>query len=130
MTDKPLNLRVAEALGLKLARRWDGILYPLGHPDTPPDAAWCLEAGGRIPPYGEDSPDGWSVTGPLMGKFHISLLQDGDAGPWVAGNYSGGFWPNSDAIDGQMSCHASVSSPAQAVAMALLALAEAGRLPK
>lgn len=49
-SDKPLSVRCAEALGDR--QDWPGA--------TPP-------------PYGDDTPEGWACTGPLIGRFDLCL---------------------------------------------------------
>jgi hypothetical protein len=72
---KPLNVRVAAALGWKefrqdLAGRWMGIMPRPEYPHGP-------DIMDYVPPFGEDTPDGWACTGPLISRFHICLTTNG-----------------------------------------------------
>lgn len=120
MTGRPLNVRVAEALGLTVmysdAEGWTFI----------PDAETFKPA--PVPPYGEDSPEGWAATGPLMRHYWWTILRDGDhwhvctsdhIGAYLDGEMHG---PSDSWVDGD--------SPVEAFAELLVSLAAAGRLPE
>jgi hypothetical protein len=84
--EKPLNVRVAEALGCSpyqptaaddpdVRVLWicpcetvDGV-----SPHGAPRADVYGDSGYWLRPYGEDSPEGWACTGPLIARFHIAL---------------------------------------------------------
>jgi hypothetical protein len=117
--EKPLHVRVAEALG------WT-VFYevPVGatpgyfrHLGKPP--AWHME-GDRtdvLVPFLDTS---WHDTGPLIERFHIHLSHGGRAsakpwGAWSAGQPNPTWWARGD-------------SPLEAVCHLILALAEAGKL--
>jgi len=132
---RPLNVRVAEALGWTDFKRmpthnvgtpqfhggfsppvqekvWCGVrpidhdpkecvnLYgdePCDHVPSHPDYEPWHEP---VPPYGEETPEGWACTGPLMVRFGLSAIKDGDV--YIVGRYGGGWYPSCDAVDGQM----------------------------
>lgn len=77
--EKPLNVRVAEALG------WTTRLCNAGCRCTqwiPPGS----KVPGTPPPYGEDTPEGWACTGPLIGRFGLTVYCRRDGfGPRRAG---------------------------------------------
>lgn len=86
--DKPLNVRVAEALGWSAFRSKHGY-WVVTHGDTGetchdgfdrrqppfdpqtgerlPDSVWWEDCG-HVPPYGANSPEGWACTGPLLAQ--------------------------------------------------------------
>lgn len=81
--EKPLNVRCAEALGWKKPSeegRCDVCGWALvPHPEP---GCWADNCSFRPmpetrhdipPPYGEDSPEGWACTGPLMDRFQIRV---------------------------------------------------------
>lgn len=72
-TEKPLNVRCAEAMGWTKSR-----LAPLGHKPGP--EAWRSPdgkiEGAYLPPYGDDTPEGWACTGPLIGRFELSVTRN------------------------------------------------------
>lgn len=83
MQEKPLNVRCAEALG------WtQRVLPPLGH--TPGPVAWRSPdrkvEGAYLPPYGDDTPAGWACTGPLIGRYGLTIYCRRDGfGPMLPG---------------------------------------------
>lgn len=85
MTEKPLHVRVAEALGwieCKFHKPRPGTIYAQGHwrgraPQVPPYPHTIHE----VPRYDTD----WSATGPLIEKYRIQLLPQ-SGGVWVAAN--------------------------------------------
>lgn len=68
MSKKPLNVRVAEALGWKFLE--DGRQR---HPSL--RGPWWIDPAGdattEVPPYGADTPEGWACTGPLIQRFGL-----------------------------------------------------------
>lgn len=139
MTEKPLNVRVAEALGC--TTRW---APAVGFRALLPGAGdWiCLcppvDGGffgphvggpdGHIRPYGEDSPEGWACTGPLIERFDITI---GRYASWAHGGRCFAVWPGLSVSDRGVSREerTGVSRP-DAACNLILALAEAGRLPR
>lgn len=69
--EKPLTVRCAEALGWTSKQ-----LPPLGHHPGP--TAWRNPETGiegcYFPPYGEDTPEGWACTGPLMARYGLCTM--------------------------------------------------------
>lgn len=112
--EKPLHVQVAEALGWKRTGNCWTLEIPFGK-----------TAVDELPPYGEDTPEGWACTGPLLARFGITLelLHPGnmattDGKPWQASRpyrseqgYSYG------------------SEPCEATARCVAALAAVGKLP-
>ena len=149
-TAKPLNVRVAEALGLRV--RDDSVYGCQGQCVGSVDDSGAFPTAGRLRhnhirwvywkafeweagegdwesvlPYGEDSPDGWACTGPLIAKHGIELL----CNPYGDGNYvarrSRDFdWPTF-LVDGR-DPFASARTHVEAVALLIVALSEIGRL--
>lgn len=86
-SEKPLNVRVAEALG------WTGIEGPTGsilsrsgqrYVGRPPGS--LLLEKSEVPYFGEDTPEGWACTGPLIGHFGLTVYCRRDGfGPRRAG---------------------------------------------
>lgn len=88
-TEVPLHVRVARALGwtdivdLGEGRyvRWVG-KAPLpmcscmerGVPSTEPCRCWPRATYQPIPPFGDETPEGWACTGPLIALREIALL--------------------------------------------------------
>jgi hypothetical protein len=152
--DKPLHVRVAEALHPELAT-WQVTAKPddiTGGMVFLEDREWS-EPGEwlhvthdtvrRVPHYDTD----WSATGPLIERLHVTLespssptaqtLYAGDP-CWRASWNTGCPYPHygapaeqDDAKD-ECICHDGVAdqTPLLAVCALILALAEAGRLPK
>jgi hypothetical protein len=111
MSEKPLHVRVAEALGCKPEEQF---CPPVGG-----DLWWCMCPDERhrrhewpldLLYYNEE----WSTTGPLIEKYGICLATDGD-----------GIWGARDPLD-EHSCTA--STPLIAVCNLILKLAEEGKL--
>ena len=132
MTEKPLHVQVAEALGWtnsegnKDGDYWealppqDGSAHYLFAEDCWPRASYEESQETLVPHYDTD----WSATGPLIEKYELALGQTGMDDPkptWVA------WWPGFCDID---TC--SVDEPAdttlQAVCHLILALKAAGKL--
>jgi len=112
MTEKPLHVQVAEALGwtdcqLEPSGLWVG----RGHPWHGPV---------ELKRYDTD----WSATGPLIEKYELALGQTGMEDPkptWVA------WWPGSCDVD-TCSVDAPADTPLLAACHLLLALKAAGKL--
>jgi hypothetical protein len=131
VTDEPLHVRVAEALGCSPRLI---VAYSRVHGETTPDEWACGCAGRAHSDPGNPAGAGhdceypmvyydtsWSATGPLIEKYEIAVLPPeriaGGCLLWGARPYVGGpmeFGP----------------SPLIAVCNLLLALAEAGRLER
>lgn len=128
MSTEPLNVRVARALG------WTEIHEELqgrigGWFGTAPACTGPRWWTGNDPilPYGEDTPEGWACTGPLMKQYAIGVWprENGQeegriAVQWGAKGYG-------DARSGPFVMTFGASGP-EAAALCLLALHEAGRL--
>jgi hypothetical protein len=109
MTEKPLHVRVAEALGWRAltdAERARGSWYGA----RPGDAQEMLIP---VPRFDTD----WSAGGPLIERFQIDLRWGGQNLMWWAG-----------ARRGVLTC--SDPAPLPAVCELLLALHAAGKLPR
>ena len=139
MSDKPLHVRVAEALGCK----------PGSDPQRPWKDEWkCPCAGeqhtehGLHPPCCDDWEDerliarydlDWDATGPLIQRFGISLVVPDDynpeksAGAYIAGTGGAHGWDDGSVI---MADEAAGETPLVAVCNLILALASAGKLPE
>lgn len=136
-TDRPFNVRVAEALGwTQLHPRVIGPCPDGGCGDILlPGTRWAGRAPGNVlvgfegchdavPPYGEDSPEGWMYTGPLMKRLRIGLM------PTVcimSPPLPGTNWIAKDEVSGAWSDH---PEPLRAVCEVILTLAANGRLPR
>lgn len=112
-TEKPLHVRVAEALGWSRCPSDD-----MWHPPGTTCGEWtnghCCEGAmfdGAVPRYDTD----WSATGPLIERYQISIVSDGSAVR---------CW-STDVGAAPLSFGA---TPLAAVCNLILALAEAGRL--
>ena len=119
--EKPLKALVAEALGWKL-RPLEEVDAACGGTEfwVPPDSHtgnYCNKCRPEMapPPYGEDSPEGWACTGPLMQKYGIGVepIQG-----WTS--YVRGIWESETVA----------STACEAIACCVTALAAAGKLPK
>lgn len=99
MTDKPLHVRVFEALG--------------GRSDWSPEV-WPL-----LPRYDTD----WSATGPLIEKYEIAIARRQAGAAWWAAR-----WARTDIRDAIPPNHYAGSTPLLAVCHMILALHEAGKL--
>lgn len=125
--EKPLNVRVAEVIG------WSGIehgnLMDLSRPHNGyPPSLPIVGQKQRIPPYGEDSPEGWACTGPLMIKYGINLIRPG---MWLATENDPTQWDEGVLGWREDLCATAASdNPMEAVCNLILALAEAGKLRK
>lgn len=113
--DKPLHVRVAEALG------WINVL-PFEADGIVDESNWTGDdpsgEGGFVPNYDTD----WSATGPLIEKNGIAIFPTSEA---VLAKTSFGRWTAS--ILAFESCE-SGPTPLIAVCNLILALAEAGKL--
>ena len=115
--EKPLHVRVAQALGWKNFHLCDGTesLWIANDPDTHPE---------YIPRYDLE----WSATGPLIEKYKISVVyrnNRNDEYHWWAdsGYYESGGWDGSSADASEDG-----DTPLIAVCNLILALKEAGKL--
>lgn len=114
---KPLRVKVAEALGWKnIVRSHDGHLW-VG--DPPPHTLWYSRI---VPPLGEDSPEGWACTGPLVSKYGITLTFS-----YIEQGMPIGHAAALDAALGRPQSHGSIVTGAnrcEAIANLIIALAE------
>ncbi len=146
MSEKPLHVRVAEALTGQEAVMWHW--HPvkqepvLGARTIPPfegRGSWALPKLVRDPGFVCEGVDGllfeapsydtdWSATGPLIEKYHIDLWhvpeQFGHHAEWRATNETRGGenYPHSGCVNGP--------TPLIAACGLIIALAEAGKLEK
>lgn len=118
--DKPLHVRVAEALGQHV----DLSKFPPG----------CFDSYGDVPRYDTD----WAATGPLIDKYGIDLLfysTENGSGWWeasrygIASEYYKGerIWSDADIM---AELHKRYESAQEAVCRLILVLAELGKLEK
>lgn len=73
--EKPLRVRCAEGLGCK-PRLCESDAHHAKNPA--PWSCRCVankhgDDSGHLLPYGEDSPEGWACTGPLIGRFDLRV---------------------------------------------------------
>jgi hypothetical protein len=121
--DKPLHVRVAEALGWRNVAP-GGLLLPDNHVGDPPG---LIGATTSVPWYDRE----WSATGPLIDKYKLGVEPDGNR--WdaftemvhlptgrVEDEPYGGAW--------QYEHYVTADSPLKAVCLLLLELYEAGTL--
>ena len=115
MSDKPLHVQVAEALGCPTA--WDEYCRCPG----------LEHSGEEHPPRLARFDTDWSATGPLIEKYEISVGPGAtEAGPWAAISgvfVDGGGW---DGLD--FDYRGKGPTPLIAVCHLLLALKKAGKL--
>lgn len=85
--EKPLKVRCAEALGWEMAYpsssvpgSWIGVNGRLPFPEN------C--STDAIPPFGEDTPQGWTCTGPLQARFGLSVIKSSYDGLYYASRHS------------------------------------------
>lgn len=119
--EKPLRVQVAEALGWTITLKQDdpkksnyGESY-----GCPPGKAEGIHVW--IPPYGEDSPEGWACTGPLLERCK------GSEGALICvpvGKHVRVWYSTNTAAD----VIASAPSVPEAIARCVVALAAAGKL--
>lgn len=118
MTDKPLHVRVAEALGWRDLTLWlpSKDLWTGRHP---------LGMEAEVPHYDTS----WEATGPLIEKYGIALVREEMFGKtwWEA--YAG-LHLGCDGAEWSMRADGECDTALQAVCNLILSLAEAGRLPK
>jgi hypothetical protein len=132
MSEKPLHVRVAEALGCKPYWHeghgwWLCECGDLGHVQESEKFADGLAGAPLLNRYDQD----WSATGPLIEKYRITLTDDaggGYEGDWFA---LGGFEMLAS-CDGEAEWdHTGPgTTPLIAVCNLVLALSEAGKLEK
>lgn len=132
MSEKPLHVQVAEALGWRDCEPFS--VYGTS------DGSWVgdtseLDAksitgfspGGFIPQYDTD----WSATGPLLEEFGISVIQPDEhaperaEGPWIAGFGGAHGWDDGSLC---MNYYAGGETPRLAVCNLILLLAKEGKL--
>jgi hypothetical protein len=125
--EKTLRIEVAEALGWRDTTRTE---HAFGWSEE-----WCGIPPGRccedlkgdkpeIPPYGEESPEGWACTGPLLARFQVSLVMASwlPQGGWYCGPvYQGDSPPLAKGL---------AEKPCEAIARFVVALGKAGKLPR
>src|SRR3989304_2607202 len=117
MTEKPLHVQVAQALGWTCIEYappnlWTGC-RPSSRPHSPCPSSNVL-SGEVVPTYDTD----WSATGPLIEKYELALGQTGMEDPkptWVA------WWPGSCDVD-TCSVDAPAHTPLLAACHLLLSL--------
>lgn len=134
ISERPLHVKVAEALGYTKVKREGASWY--GRP-YPADQFWAgldLKGGWYgVPRYDTD----WSATGPLIKEYEIIIMptnNERESGPWVAFQW----WdreffrydePDWLVLDGSGKVYAG-PTPLVAVCNLLLALHAAGKLPQ
>lgn len=129
MSEKPLHVRVAEALG------WTDVVK------TPYER--CADGTGchyGLPPEGWPEPrhvlhydTDWAAAGPLIERFGLSVIRpdeynpDLEEGPWLCGSGGAHGWD-----DGSIptDLQAAGETPLIAICNLILALHAAGKLPK
>lgn len=124
--EKPLHVRVAEALGWTgtvQAGEWTGEGYWIGA--MPPTETGHVRHGVDVPRYDTD----WSATGPLIEKHRVSLVAYSD-GAWEAVNgHSSETYSRPGGGENVHLKHLGIgATPLLAVCNLLLALHEAGKL--
>ena len=126
MTEKPLHVRVAEALGwhdlecrgeIKHAGQWTGFPPGVAADDRPFHERWL------IPTFDTE----WSATGPLIDKYGIGFMPARDQGECVAFRGREIFLND---VAGEIAIEewASAETPLLAVCNLILALKDAGKL--
>lgn len=79
---KPLNVRCAEALGcnVKAVPHFGQIRHECGCDDKRHAKAVPIpyDFDSRLHDFGDDTPEGWSCTGPLIPRYKLSLVADAD----------------------------------------------------
>lgn len=124
--DKPLHVRVAEALGIVICDQWT--VLDMDPWNGPTYRANCTHKGcvpsQRPPRYDTD----WSATGPLVEKYGLTLAKCEDQEVWLAA-------PRQEYLDESAGYLAYASRPFMqgetpliAVCNLILALKEAGKL--
>jgi hypothetical protein len=123
--DKPLHVRVAEALHPELAT-WQATAKPdemtggmvfLGDREWSEPGEWLHvthDTARRVPRYDTD----WSATGPLIERLGIGVYQFGDGWEAVKPQPVGGAYAEQE------------RTPLLAVCALILALSETGKLPQ
>jgi hypothetical protein len=128
--EKPLHVRVAEALGWTECEPFEawGVVDTenwRGESPVPDPKSLSGFVGGFVPRYDTD----WSATGPLIERLGITLERSGDK--WIAWGEdyictNSGEHEGTSSWDGE-ECW--FPSPLVAVCKLILALHEAGKLP-
>lgn len=133
--DKPLHVRVAEALGWTEVHFDDDATRKAEMSEAPATNAWQGMPPGsdyfvRIPDFSTD----WKATGPLIERFGIRLFVLAGTQGWATGyaiNRDGSLsLPGEYAFDVMHPEMVPGATPLLAVCNLILALAEAGKLPK
>lgn len=109
MTEKPLHVRVAEALGAQI-RLKDGWWERL-------DGSWTA----AIPRYDT----AWEATGPLIERFCLALRPPAEP-PQIGSSLWEAYWWGADEEE---TTAGSSDGPLIAVCLLILMLGEAGKLP-
>jgi len=104
-TDKPLHVQVAEALGCQVDDHERCQCPGLPHGT----------AEGRVRPYDADIAAVW----PEAERLGLSVIRL-QGGTYLAGDFGGGWWPNSDALDGYLAHHAEAETAPRALSLAIL----------
>ena len=127
MSEKPLHVQVAEALG------WEECI-PFSVYGVK-DGSWVGDdprkkadsPGDFVPEYDTD----WAATGPLIEKYGISVIQPDEHAPeradgqWIAGSGGAHGWDDGSLC---MDCYAGGVTPLIAVCNLILLLAKEGKL--
>jgi hypothetical protein len=71
LSGRDLDVAVARALGWRELSLWPEYQGGRWH-GTPPGPDELLPIY-VVPPYGEDTPEGWECTGPLVSRFRLSV---------------------------------------------------------
>lgn len=85
MSEKPLNVQVAECIGTSAVRCAAGFIEDANSAGYDFEG-WICSCGARgthpapdahatpVPPYGDDTPEGWACTGPLLARFGLTVF--------------------------------------------------------
>jgi len=126
MSEKPLHVQVAEALGWTMLESSNRMDMSQPHRGYPPH----LPTVGQKEPV-PDFPTDWSATGPLIEKYGISVIQPDEHAPeradgqWIAGSGGAHGWDDGSLC---MDCYAGGVTPLIAVCNLILLLAKEGKL--
>lgn len=98
-SEKPLHVRVAEALGCKPVQATDPEARRRHEESGMWGACWCANGGDDKGPHSASGvpttelaryDTDWAATGPLIERYYINLESLGEHG-WEASNYPGGL---------------------------------------
>lgn len=133
--EKPLRVQVAEALGIKIWQHEDRSCSHCGYQDNLTPGCWWMDDGDygscQVLPYGEDSPEGWAATGPLLRRCRTDLYESTTEPPsWCAEALRPAERPLGAWAAGDLTVRGRGDSPCEAIARCVLALAAAGKLPR